>query len=186
MGNTYYVIEKQYKGFFIKKHVSNKSYIVTTLTKTGEGIVLIPIGKYKGTDKIALWTQGFYDIDSEEIISMLKKDVSNLTVLEKLQSTTEEITNNNIDYFSVQKWEAPFKLNIKFKTFGKYIQSNIKSILFSYLPDRSFILIADMKFSPELDEINDDQIEMVARKAQALFKAKFNHIRKEVIKNENK
>lgn len=173
MNNTYYVIEKKYKGFFTKKHSGNRSYIITTITKTGEGICFVPIGIHLQTSKLLLWSAGIFSDSGDIIVSSLKETVPNTILLEKIPSVCEEIVNNKINHADLKKWESPLKLNIKLKHVGDYLQSNIKTMLYNIIPNGGVIFICDMKVSFEMNDIRDDQISMVAHKEKALFKAKF-------------
>lgn len=174
MDNTYYLIRKQYKGLFIKKHVGNNSIIVTTVSKTNEGLIFVPIGIYKGTNKPVFWSAGFYPENADEIVSELQKD-KNVMVLEKIPSTAVEIINNKIDYVSIDKWESPLKINISLKKPGQYLRSKtIKMLLIEQLQNNSIVLLADMIFKQELKDIAPEEIKMAAYKAGAMFKSMSN------------
>lgn len=173
MDYTYYVIFKKYKGIYTRNFQGNNSFIITTLSRTNEGIMFIPMGIYQGDEnKVLLWTQGFIKPNSQEITQRLTEESRFYQILDKIPSKSNEIVNQGQTNISVEDWTSPLKFNITLLDFGNYFKSlEIKMMLFRQLEDQSMIFISDMKFKPQLDDIEEPEVKMTAYKTKALFHA---------------
>jgi len=175
MDFTFYLIFKKYKGVYTRHFLGNNSFIISTLSGTNEGIILIPMGNYQGEDKVLLWTQGFIKPNSQEIVQQLMEQSKFYQILEKIPSKSTEIVDHSRENISVDDWQSPFKFEVSLSYPGKYLQSkNINMMLFRELDDKSMIFIADMKFKPQLEDIEEPEVKMTAYKTKALFKSLIN------------
>ncbi len=173
MDYTYYVIFKKYKGIYTRNFQGNNSFIITTLSKSNEGIIFVPMGIYQGDEnKVLLWTQGFIKPNSQEITQQLMEQSRFYQILDKIPSKSTEIINSDQKYVSVNSWESPLKFNISLFDIGNYFKSKeIKMMLYQQLEDHNMIFIADMQFKPQLDDIEEPEVKMTAYKTKALFHA---------------
>lgn len=174
MNYTYYVILRKYKGLWTKRHLGNNSFIISTLSKTGEGILFIPMGTYKNSSKILMWTEGFFPQSGEEIVDVTMTQSNDYMILEKIPSTTVEHVNNELDHADIERWQSPLSFDINLQYEGKYLKPKlIKTMVFRMLEDKSMIFIADMDFKPEMEDIKDPEVKMTAYKTKAFFNSVF-------------
>lgn len=173
MDYTYYLIFKKYKGIFTRHFLGSNSFIVSTLSKTNEGIILLPMGNYQGDEnKVLLWTQGFTHPNSQEIVQQLMEQSRFYQILDKIPSKSTEIIDHSRKNISVEDWQSPFKFEITLSNTGSYLKSKeIKMMLFRELEDKSMIFIANMEFKPQLEDVEEPEVKMTAYKTKALFKS---------------
>jgi len=173
MDYTYYVIFKKYKGVYTRHFLGNNSFIISTLSKSNEGIIFIPMGIYQGDEnKVLLWTQGFVKPNSQEITQQLMEQSRFYQILDKIPSKSNEIIDRGQTSISVEDWKSPLKFEINLSNTGSYLKSKeIKMMLFRQLEDKSMIFIADMEFTPRLEDIEEPEVKMTAYKTKALFKS---------------
>lgn len=170
MNYTYYVVYKKYKGIWTKKHIGNNSFIISTLSKTGEGIIFLPMGYYKDSNKILMWTEGFFPQTGEEMVDIMMTQSKDNVIVEKIPSVSVEYVDNDLDHADVERWQSPLRFDINLQYAGNYLKPKfIKTMVFRMLEDKSMIFIANMDFKPEMEDLSDPEVKMTAYKTKAFY-----------------
>lgn len=175
MNDTYYVIEKRFKGFFGKKPDGHYSYVVITDDKTDDGMILefIGISKIDGKKLSIFTTMGWSGYNADELITQFPN--KNYMIIEKLKSNVKEIVNKNIDYTSIKKMESSTKITINFKETGKYFKTKNNTFILYKVDNGWYIFVSDMILNVEADDFSESSINMNVKKSVAMTQSMFNN-----------
>lgn len=173
MNNTYYVIEKKFKGFFGKKPDGHYSYVVITDDKTDDGMIVeyVGISKIDGKKLSIFTTKGWSGYNADELITQFPN--KNYLVIEKLKSNVKEIINKNIDYASIKQMESPTKITVNFKETGKYFKSKNNTFILWKHDNGWCIFVSDMVLDAESENFPESSIDMQVKKSIAMSKSMF-------------